>query len=44
MAFFLQRQRLIEHEATCPSEAAHITLLAAVGHEFVFVGLASLHG
>ena len=38
VALLLQSQRLVEHEA------AHEPLLLAVGHQFVFEGLTSLHG
>jgi hypothetical protein len=43
MVGFLQRQGLIEHEPARPGKAAHIALLVAVGHEFVFEGLKPLH-
>src|SRR3984957_8129653 len=35
----LQRQRLVEHEAARPGEAAHGTLLSTIGHEYKFEGL-----
>jgi hypothetical protein len=34
----LQRQRLVEHEATRAGKAAHLTLLFAVGHELILEG------
>jgi len=43
MVGFLQRQGLVEHEPARPGKAAHIALLVAVGHEFVFEGLEPLH-
>ena len=44
VAGLLQCQRLVEHEAADPGEAAHAALLSAVRHEFVFKGLEALHG
>ncbi|MOA43122.1 hypothetical protein D3C78_1652440 [compost metagenome] len=40
----LQRQRLVEHEPAGACEAAHLALLLAGRHQFVFEGLESLHG
>jgi putative transposase len=39
----VQRQSLVEHEAARPGEAAHVALLFAGWHEFVFEGLEPLH-
>jgi len=44
VAFLLQRECLVEHEPARPGEAAHIALLVAVRHQFVFEGLETLHG
>ena len=44
IAFLLQRQRLVEDEAAGASKAAHLALLFAVRHQFVFVCLKSFHG
>ncbi len=43
VAFLLQSQGLVEYEPTRPREAAHVALLFAVRHEFVFEGLEPLH-
>jgi putative transposase len=43
VAFFLQRQRLVEHEPARSGEAAHLALLFAGWHQFVLEGLESLH-
>ena len=43
VAFLLQRQRLVEDEPARASEAAHVALLFAGRHQFVFVGLKALH-
>src|SRR5690606_4843091 len=40
----LQGQRLVEDEPAGPGKAAHVALLLAIGHEFVFEGLEALHG
>lgn len=40
----LQRQSLVEHEPAGAGEAAHLALLFAGRHQFVFEGLESLHG
>jgi hypothetical protein len=39
----LQRQRLVENEATRAGKAAHLSLLFAIWHECVLVGLKPLH-
>ncbi len=44
VAFLLQRQRLVEHEAARSGEAAHLALLFAGRHQFVLEGLEALHG
>src|SRR5690606_7339339 len=44
VALLLQRQCLVEHEPARASEAAHLPLLLPVWHQFVLVGLKSLHG
>src|SRR5690625_6854226 len=44
VALFLQRQRLVVDEPARASEAAHLPRLLAVWHQFVLVGLKSLHG
>ena len=41
--FLLQRQSLIEHEATAPGETTHLVLPFTVGLQFVFKRLLSLH-
>ena len=40
----LQRQCFVEHEPTRADEAAHLALLLAIWHQFVFEGLEALHG
>ncbi len=42
-AFFLQGQRLIEYESARASEAAHVALLFASGHQCVSEGLKASH-
>jgi len=43
IAFLLQGERLVEHEPARAGKAAHLTLLVAIGHEFIFEGLETLH-
>jgi hypothetical protein len=42
-ALLLHGQSLVEHEPARSSEAAHVAMLLAVGHQFIFEGLESLH-
>jgi len=44
VAFLLQRQRPVEDEAARPGKAAHLALLFAGRHRFIFEGLQTLHG
>ena len=41
---FLQRQRLVVDEPARASDAAHLPLLLASGHQFEFEGLEAFHG
>ena len=44
VTLLLQHQSLVEHKPARAGEAAHVTLLSAGGHQFVFEGLKALHG
>src|SRR3990170_2217783 len=41
--FFLHGQRLVEHKPARSGKAAHVAMLLAIGNQFIFERLESLH-